>query len=213
MFIQFLIGGNIQKAAPARTTSSPRISGNDESLLLSAALRGEEHAFTSLVRRHHKMVFNLALDMAGSREDAEEIAQDAFVKAFRYLKSYRGESSFKTWLYRVARSAALDHLRRKRLDTVSLDAAGSPVMKMKDSAKNGLQITLSNEQSDLIKQAMHRLSAADETALQLFYFHDQSVEEISTTMGWTSSNTKSRLSRARQRLRSILTEQFAWELQ
>lgn len=190
----------------------PVTPATEERDLLSAATHGDQSAYSQLVRRHHKMVLSVALRIVHSREDAEEAVQDTFLKAFRYLPGYRGDSSFKTWLYRVARSTALDHLRRKRIRTISPDAPESPLMHMPDPAGNGLQTIIRDERADSIKKAMSQLSQADEVALKLFYFHEQSIEEISLTMGWTAGNTKSRLSRARQRLRAVMGETFQAEI-
>lgn len=211
MITLFLIGPALRKSAPAIQFPAKTAAPKDEKDLLAAALAGNQHAYNALVKRYQKMVFAVAMDITGCREDAEEAVQDSFLKAFRYLPTYRGDSSFKTWLYRVARTTALDHQRRKRMITVSPDAPGSPVLQIPEPGSNSLQSMMRNERADSIRKAMGQLSSADEAALQLFYFHDQSIEEISMTMGWTASNTKSRLSRARQRLRAVLGEAFVAE--
>ena len=211
MFLQFLIGSVTPQTGSSRTISFQPVT--EERALLSAAIQGEQSAYSQLVRRYQKMVLSIALEITGSREDAEEAVQDTFLKAFRYLPGYRGDSSFKTWLYRIARTTALDQLRRKRIQTVSPDIAGAPAMQIPEPGANSLQVMIRDERTDLIKKAMKQLVQADEAALKLFYFHDQSIEEISTTMGWTVSNTKSRLSRARQRLRIVLGETFRAEVE
>lgn len=212
MITLFLIGPAGRKSipptpSPVKTTLLPK----DEKELLAEALKGNQVAYNVLVKRYRKMVFSIAMGITDCREDAEEATQDAFLKAFRYLPTYRGESSFKTWLYRVARTTALDYGRRKRIASVSHDAPGSPAMHIQEPGSNSLQVLMRNERTESIKKAMGMLSTADEAALQLFYFHDQSIEEISSTMGWTTSNTKSRLSRARQRLRAVLGDAFVAE--
>ena len=213
MLTQFLIGTRLRKTTEHTPALLPLKSAPpaEEQQLLSAVLSGDQQACNTLVRRYRKMVLNIALGITGSREDAEEAVQDTFVRAFRYLPAFRGDSSFKTWLYRVARTTALDHQRRKRMKIVSSDAPGSPVLQIPEPGSNSLQSMMRAERADSIRKAMGQLSSADEAALQLFYFHDQSIEEISMTMGWTASNTKSRLSRARQRLRAVLGEGFVAE--
>ncbi|MBK7935657.1 MAG: sigma-70 family RNA polymerase sigma factor [Lewinellaceae bacterium] len=125
MFLHFLIGSAAPQSRPPRLMPlRPATPATEERDLLSAATHGDQSAYSQLVRRHHKMVLSVALRIVHSREDAEEAVQDTFLKAFRYLPGYRGDSSFKTWLYRVARSTALDHLRRKRIRTISPDAPG-----------------------------------------------------------------------------------------
>ena len=213
MLLHFLIGNISPKGAPAPLTAPKKASpSTEEKDLLSAAINGSQRAYSLLVSRHRKMVFTIALNITANREEAEEALQDTFLKAFRYLPGYRGDSSFKTWLYRIARTTALDHLRRKRLHIISSDIPGSAFTHIPDSSNNSLQAILLEERSDRIKKAIGHLCSADQAALQLFYFHDQSIEEISTAMGWTSGNTKSRLSRARQRLSTVLGEAFRAEV-
>ena len=212
MFLQFLIGNISPKGVPAHLIPPPKETFlTEEKDLLSAAINGSQRAYSQLVRRHQKMVLSIAMDITGCLEEAEEAVQDTFLKAFRYLPGYRGDSSFKTWLYRVARTTALDHLRRKRIRTISPDAPGSPVMQIPEPDSNSLQALIRDEWAGSIKKAMGQLCEADEAALKLFYFHDQSIEQISMTMGWTAGNTKSRLSRARQRLRAVLGDTFQVE--
>ncbi len=174
--------------------------------IIDAVLAGNQQAFTLLFRRYEKMVFSIALSITRQNEDAEEVMQDTFLKACRYLPGWRADCSFKTWLFRIARTTSLDHLRRKRLDTVSLETPELAVWQLQEPAKNSLQNIMDDERVDRLKGAMKKLSAADEAALMLFYFHEQSIEEVSATMGWTSGNTKSRLCRARQRLKEVLVE-------
>jgi RNA polymerase sigma-70 factor (ECF subfamily) len=157
------------------------------------------------MRRNRSKVMSVAMDVTGNREDAEEVVQDTFVKAFRFLPTFRRESSFRTWLHRIARTTALNQLRVKGLPSVSLDAPeSSPAYFLQEKSENALQHLLRDERALLVKTAMQRLSKEDEMALQLFYFHEQSLEEICTVTGWTINNAKSRLHRARKRLRDVL---------
>ncbi len=187
--------------------------GPEERRLLEAAAAGEQTAYTILVRRYRSAVFAIAMRLTANQNDAEEVTQDSFLRAFRYFANFRGESSFKTWLLRITGRVAIDHLRRKKSDTVSLDAPESPVARMSEKSPSGLQHLLHDERSALLQTAMQNLSKEDASALQLFYFHEKSIQEITVVMGWTESNTKSRLSRARQRLRVVLTEKYAGELE
>jgi len=185
----------------------------EERRLLEAAAAGDQKACAVLVRRHKSAVFAIALRLTANHSDADEVTQDAFLRAFRYLSNFRGESSFKTWLLRITGRVAIDHLRKKKLNTISIDAPESPVARMPEKSAGGLQRLLQRERNALLTEAMENLSKEDASALQLFYFHEKSILEITAVMGWTESNTKSRLSRARQRLRVVLEEKYAGELE
>lgn len=189
-----------------------RTSGQDaEAALVRQAIAGNQSAYAALVRRYDRMVYGLAFQMVGNHEDALEIAQDAFLKAFRFLSGYRGESRFSTWLYRIARTSAINYLRRAKRETVTLDAPESPVRRMAADSPDGYQSVTATERSDMLRRAFNMLLPDDSSVLTLFYLKEQSLEEICEIMGWTMSNAKSRLCRARQRLRAVLTEHFADE--
>ncbi len=182
-----------------------------EAALIRQAIAGNQSAYAALVRRYDRMVYGLALQMVGNREDALEVTQDAFLKAFRFLSSYRGESRFSTWLYRIARTSAINNLRRVRHETVTLDAPESPVRAMSSDIINGYEKVTTSERSEMLQRAFRMLLPDDGVVLTLFYLQEQSLEEICEVMGWTMSNAKSRLCRARQRLKTVLVEHFSAE--
>jgi RNA polymerase sigma-70 factor (ECF subfamily) len=209
MLTQFLISSTLQKTPQQRPPflllQPVQPVQSEEERLLTAVTAGDQQAMAVLIKRHQKMVLSIAMDVTGNRADAEEAAQDTFVKAFRFLPNFRRESSFKTWLRRIARTTALNQLRVKGLPSVSLDAPeSSPVYFLQEKGDDALQLLLRDERARLVKTAIQRLSKEDATALRLFYFHEKSLEEISEATGWTVNNAKSRLSRARQRLRAVL---------
>src|SRR5690606_3939394 len=89
--------------------------------IIDAVLAGNQYLYSDLIRRHQRYVFTLALRFSKNREDAEEIAQDTFVKAYRYLNNYQRTSKFSTWLYTIVYNTSMTFLRKKKLDTLSLD--------------------------------------------------------------------------------------------
>ena len=192
--------------AKQRLQSSSR---EAEASIIKQAIAGDQSAYAALVRRYNRLVFGLALQMLGNREDALEVTQDAFLKAFRFLSTYRGESRFSTWLYHIARTSAINRLRRVRRETVALDAPEAAVMQMSSSMANGYDTVVASERSELLLEAFKQLRPDDGLVLRLFYMQEQSLEEICQIMDWTMSNAKSRLCRARQRLKHVLTENFA----
>jgi RNA polymerase sigma-70 factor (ECF subfamily) len=180
------------------------------------ALAGSEAAYTAIVNRYQRMVYSLANDITTNPEDAEEAVQDAFIKAFRYLGNWRGECRFSTWLYHVARTTAIDRRNRRRLNTVSLDDDsndyGTRLKRIADTTPGADEGLLNGERRTQIHEALALLMPPDRNVLILYYLKDQSLEEICQIMGWTMSNAKSRLSRARQRLRLLMDnskEQFS----
>lgn len=209
MLTQYLLHTTIQKATPSALLALPKSAPGEEQRLLSAAIIGDQNAYAALVKRYRSIVWAIALKTTGNREDAEEATQDTFAKAFRHLPNFRGESSFKTWLCRIAHTTSLNQLRLRGLSSISLDAPQSSALFLPDTNKSALEILLRDERAELVKTAIRRLSKEDATALHLFYFQEKSLEEISEATGWTVSNAKSRLSRARQRLRGILEMQLA----
>lgn len=189
-----------------------RVASQDaEAELIRQAIDGDQMAYATLMRRYERMVFGLAFQMLGNREDALEVTQDAFLKAYRFLAGYRGESRFSTWLYRIARTSSINYLRRARRPTVALDAPESSVRYMSADAPNGFETVVNTERTTLLLRAFNMLLPDDGTVLRLFYMQEQSLEEICEIMDWTMSNAKSRLCRARQRLKTVLLEHFPHE--
>ena len=212
MLTHFLIGTQLRPTTEPSPVLLPlKPAPTAEQHLLAAVLAGDQQAHATLVRRYRKMVLNIALGITGSREDAEEATQDTFVRAFRYLPAFRGDSSFKTWLFRIARTTSLNQLRVKGRPTVALDAPESPAYFLQEKGESSAQQLIRSERAELLGRALQQLSREDETVLKLFYLHEKSLEEICAATGWTFANAKSRVHRARQRLRKVLVEQFGGE--
>ncbi|TNE58064.1 MAG: sigma-70 family RNA polymerase sigma factor [Bacteroidetes bacterium] len=199
-------------ALSARADKQLRLSAEAaEAALIRQAIGGDQSAYAALVRRYEHMVYGLVYRMVGHHEDALEVAQDAFLKAFRFLPKYRGESRFSTWLYHIARTSAINRLRKVRRTVIALDAPESPVRHQKTDMPDGYRTIVASERATLLREAFNQLMDADATVLTLFYLQEQSLEEICAVMDWTMSNAKSRLCRARQRLRAVLVEHYADE--
>ena len=213
MLTQFLIHTQLPTIGPTQPVCTLQLPVlTEEQDLLSAVLAGNQRAYAILLGRFQKMVLSITLDITGTREDAEEAMQDTFIRAFRYLPKFRRESSFKTWLAHIARNTSLTRLRRKNRLTLALDAPESPVHQLTDQSDSALQQLLRHECADDLNSAIQQLSPPDELAIRLFYWHERSLEEICTITGWTLANAKSRVHRARQRLRKVLEERLENEL-
>ena len=171
--------------------------------LVRAAARGGEDAFGELVRLYENKVYALALRMCGSPEDAWDVAQEAFLSAWRGLPSFRGEPEFATWLYRLTSNAAIDHLRRARRQRgeVSLEALSAP-----DSGPSPQESAERGELRWAVTAGMERLTEDHRQILVLRELQELSYEEISQVLDVDLGTVKSRISRARRALRKILLE-------
>ncbi len=176
-----------------------------EALLLRRAQNGDAHAFDELVGPHEKRVYALCLRMLGDREDALDCAQEAMLRIWRALSSYRRQASFSTWVYRIATNTCLDFLRKKKVrPSVSLDAltdAGfSPA---DDSARPDLHAE-GLAQRQALSEGIASLPPEMRAALVLRDVQGFSYEEVSAILDAPLGTVKSRINRAREKLRSIL---------
>jgi RNA polymerase sigma-70 factor (ECF subfamily) len=178
--------------------------------IISRVLQGDQQIFAELVNRYRHLVFTVALRYTANREDAEEIAQDVFVKAYRSLADFRHDSKFSTWLFAIATNTCITFLRKKKIITHSLDDE-----KIFEVANNTGTIHEEEEhklKAGLMNRAIRLLNADDATIITLFYKGEQSLEEIGKIMGIASNTAKVKLHRARQRLKEKLEIHLTNEL-
>ena len=183
-----------------------------DEILIQQALTGRQSAFAMLVKRYEKYVFTLALRFVKNREDANEVAQDCFLRMFRYMADFRGECKFTTWLYKIVYSTSLNHLRKQNPDILSLDDAERPI-RIKDESAPDITATLErNDRNAALQRAIELLAPDDSMIITLFYLYEQSLDEICQVMDLSMTNAKTKLCRARQRLKVILDEKFSAEV-
>lgn len=181
---------------------------SDETLI-QQALGGRQTAYAMLVRRYEQYAFTLAFRLVKNREDAHEVAQDSFLRAFRYLPEFRGEAKFSTWLYKIVRSTALNFLRKTQPDIRSLDDESRP-LKLPNTATPDASNHLERTERQLtIQKAIAQLSPDDANVITLFYLYEHSLEEICQITALTMTNAKTKLCRARQRLKAVMAPNFA----
>ncbi|MEM9142366.1 MAG: RNA polymerase sigma factor [Bacteroidota bacterium] len=169
-------------------------------------MKGETHAFSPLVERYKHMVFTLALRVVKNTEEAEEVAQDSFVKAYRGLSKFKGDSKFSTWLYRIAYYSALDAVKKiKRIPETEL--VDGYLGHAPQVVQNTLEDMVNEERSFRIRRAMQKLPSDYASLLTLHYFEELSLKEISEIMGSSPDTLKVKLFRARKRLGGILETQ------
>lgn len=170
---------------------------------IQRVLSGDVNAFSYLVDMHKGMVYTIALRMLKNPEDAEELAQDIFVKAFKSLDRFKFESKFSTWLYRITYNAAISSLRKKRMETADIENVQLPESEVLDSY-NAISELKNNEQKIYVKQAIEQLRDEDALMITLYYLDENSIDEISVITGFTISNVKVKLHRARKRFYDAL---------
>jgi RNA polymerase sigma-70 factor (ECF subfamily) len=162
------------------------------------AAGGDEGAFACLVYRYSRKVHQLILRLIGSREDAEELAQDVFMKVFRNLGSFKGECSFSTWIFRIAYNTAISAARKKRPLFTPVDEW--VIECLPEAPEAG------DDRIAYLRRAMEALAPGDAAIIMLFYMEDRSVDDIASITGLSTSNVKTRLHRIRKRLFVLITQ-------
>ena len=194
-----LISCNFAQGTPSKS----RMKYEEDNHYIERVLHGDVSAYAMLVAKHKNLVFSIALKILNNREDAEEVAQDCFVKVYHALGTFEKKSKFSTWLYRIAYNASVSKTRKKRLEQVPLDDyvihnyTGEEVMGEKEVMDPGMQ-------KAMIERAMETLADHDRLLITLFYQSDHSIGEISGITGMSQSNVKVRLHRIRKKLQDEL---------
>lgn len=165
---------------------------------IERVLQGDHSSYATLVERHKDMVFTIAHRMLKNREEAEEIAQDTFMKAYRSLRKFRKESKFSTWLYRIVYNLSVSQLRKNKEQMSSLDDAENNI-DIEDT-HNKMEQVEASERSHYVNQAIGNLKHDEKTIITLYYQEELSVNEIAEIVQLTHSNVKVKLHRARLKL-------------
>src|SRR5229473_5402418 len=200
------------------STSTGRLVPEGDAALVVAAKTGDARAFEFLVQRHEGKIFSLARRMTGNREDAEDVVQQSFQKAFIHLKKFEGESLFSTWLTRIAINEALMLLRRKRGSReLSIDdsIAGEEVLfalEIPDSGQSPEDNYSQRERQRILFSAMNELPHGTRRAIQLRELDERSTKETARIMGISVGAVKARVFHGRRKLRERLKRYFgtAW---
>ena len=179
----------------------------DDQKCIEAILNGDANAYSLLVDRYKDLVFTLALRMMKHREEAEEVAQDSFIKAYRSLEKFKGDSKFSTWMYRVTYNTCLDRLKKnkRKQNTVAIDEFTEHKVKTIDNALDKIE---KEERQTAIRQCLDQLSSEDNYLLTLYYFDELSLDEIAKIIGLKPNNVKVKLHRSRKRLATVLRQKL-----
>ena len=166
-------------------------------------LEGNSNAFSYIVDRHKNKAYNLAFRMCGSHEEAEELAQDSFLKAYRSLKSFKMKSSFATWLYRIVYNTTISYLRIKKKGILSLEDFPVDATDFIGSNMNE-EVAEKEYRNSLVNFALQKINEDERGLISLYYYEEMSTNEISEVTGISKSNIKVKLFRARQKMMEII---------
>lgn len=183
---------------------------NDQPII-DAILAGDTQSFNVIVDRYKDLVFTLALRILKHREEAEEASQDTFIKVFRSLNRFKGDSKLSTWIYKVAYFTCLDRLKKQKREQhiVAIDEFTEHQVKTID---NALDMMEKEERKVAIQDCLQLLPSNDVALLTLFYFEELSLEEIAKIVDLTANNVKVKLYRSRKKLASIVRDRIEPEI-
>jgi len=174
-----------------------------DSVYIEKVLGGERNAYAFLVDRYKTMVFTLALQITRSREEAEEVAQDTFVKAYHSLKNFKGKAKFSSWLYRIAYNTTISNLRGKEKMGISIDRTDLHESLSEDDGMDHESLSEA-ERREYLQIALDSLDADEKCLVIWYYYEERALEEIAQIAGLTKTNAKVRLFRARKKMLTVL---------
>lgn len=169
------------------------ISLQQENVLIDQILAGDRQGYAELVNKYKSYAFTIAFKVLDNKPEAEEAAQDAFIKAFHYLKGFNRQAKFSTWLYRIVFNTAITYKRKNRQQFQSIETSLIDHPQEQDRLEN-------DDKEIFVAQAMEKLNDADKLAIQLYYIKEFSLDEVAEILGQNINTVKVRIHRARQRL-------------
>ena len=177
----------------------------EESHIIKEILDGKTEQYEYFLNRYGQQVFVLVDRIVSCQEDAEELTQDVFLKAFQQLSSFKAESSFSTWIYRIATNLAISAVRKKRNDVLRLD--DSVFANLSDTQVDEALEDESEEQMERLQQAMNQLEADERALITLYYLEEKPLAEVAFILGLTEGNAKVKLHRIRKKLYVLIKNQ------
>ncbi len=178
---------------------------------INKVLNGEDNKYSILIDKYKDLIFTLCYRIVKDKENAEEAAQDTFIKAYKSLSKFKGESKFSSWLYRIAYNTSLDKLKqlKRQITTISTVDINELETGNMESALDMLENT---ELKDQIKGSIKKLNSEDAFILTLYYYEDLSMQEIAKVTGHKANTVKVKIHRSRQKLMLILQKQLPKEI-
>ena len=192
-------------------SSKTQMTTNKDQHQINQVLEGNTNAFGVLVDQYKDLVFTLALRMLKNREEAEEVSQDTFIKIFKSLKKFKGDSKFSTWIYKVTYNTCLDRLKKNKRQQ-QVDSIDEFTEKHVYTIDNALENMVEAERLQAIQECISLLPSEDGFLVTLYYFEEQSLAEISKIISISANHVKVKLFRSRQKLARILKERLEPEI-
>ncbi len=183
---------------------------HDEKYYINRIKGGDKEAFAWVVDTYRDMIFTVCIRMLTSEADAEEAAQDVFVKAYRYLDSFQEQSKFSTWLYRIAYNHCISEIRKKVRMIDLVDEL--PEGEVNESDLDGLDMMSASERSRYLQMAIEALPETDGVVVTLFYYKELSLDEIAEITGLTNSNVQIKLHRSRKKMYQVIIKSLKSEV-
>jgi RNA polymerase sigma factor (sigma-70 family) len=182
-----------------------------DDLYLKLVLEGNSSKFSYFVEKYKNMAFSIAIKIVNDRQDAEEVVQDAFLRAFRSLDKFRKDAKFSTWFYRIVVNCSLSRVKKNKSEPAGpdIDDISESVIESVDSAYSSLTL---NEQKKFIHDALGELNVEDRLILTLYYLNENSIDEIEEIAGIKAENVKMKLHRARNKMYDILNKKLRSEV-
>ena len=177
----------------------------EEAHIIKEILNGKTEQYEYFLDRYGQQVFVLVDRIVSCQEDAEELTQDVFLKAFQQLSSFKAESSFSTWIYRIATNLAISAVRKKRNDVLRLD--DSVFANLSDTQVDEALEDESEEQMEHLQRAMNQLEADERALITLYYLEEKPLAEVAFILGMTEGNAKVKLHRIRKKLYVLIKNQ------
>jgi RNA polymerase sigma-70 factor (ECF subfamily) len=196
-----------------RMRPSVEATGDSDAIAVERTLAGDRDAFRVLVERHSPNVFRLAYRMTGNQHDAEEVVQEAFLRAYQKLSQFAARANFGTWVYRIAANYAIDRMRQRKSEDANREPApranedGVEIDAMSfvpDSAPNPERLAQSEQLADHMRRALQQLTPAERTAFVMRHWGGSGIEEIAEALKSSSSAAKNTIFRSVQKLRRAL---------
>ncbi len=184
---------------------------NNDQLYIEKVLKGDTNSFAFLVDKYKDMVFSLALKVVKNREEAEEVSQDTFIKAFKSLQKFKGDSKFSTWLYKIAYNNCMDRVKRisRSYNTDAIDEVVENRIKATDDVMKTIE---RKERALIIKECLLELPEDERSILWFFYFEELSLKEITEVTAYSENNVKVKLHRARKKLLAVIENKVEPEM-
>jgi RNA polymerase sigma-70 factor (ECF subfamily) len=195
-------GWTVTVVKPADETTAPQdFASLDDAALVMAAMEGRREAFDAIVERHRRIVYQVCYRFVGNHEDASDLSQESFVRAWRGLKTFKGQSALSTWLYRIAVNVCLNRVSAKTLPSESIESTD----RFEDTRVEGAQATLLREErAATVRKAIAELPKKQRATLILRMYHELSHQQIADILGSSVGATKANFFHALANLKKIL---------